>query len=60
MNFFVHVTADRVELIGPTHRKQLVRRRQVAGVSPDKVTVEITRLGGGGRRLKDGLCVEVC
>lgn len=55
MNFFAHVKADGVELIGPTQTPDRARNAaaKICGVSPDKVTVEMTRLGGGfGRRLR--------
>ncbi|WP_162415472.1 xanthine dehydrogenase family protein molybdopterin-binding subunit [Cyclobacterium roseum] len=55
MNFFAHVKADGVELIGPTQTPDRARNAaaEICGFSPDKVTVEMTRLGGGfGRRLR--------
>ncbi|SEI86449.1 isoquinoline 1-oxidoreductase, beta subunit [Cyclobacterium xiamenense] len=55
MNFFAHVKPDGVELIGPTQTPDRARKAaaEICGVSPDKVTVEMTRLGGGfGRRLR--------
>lgn len=55
MNFFAHVKTDGVELIGPTQTPDRARNAaaKICGVSPDKVTVEMTRLGGGfGRRLR--------
>lgn len=55
MNFFAHVKADGVELVGPTQTPDRARNAaaEICGVSPDKVTVEMTRLGGGfGRRLR--------
>lgn len=61
MNFFAHVKADHVELIGPTQTPDLARNEtaKMLGVSPDIVTVDITRLGGGfGRRLKADYVVE--
>ncbi len=61
MNFFAHVRPDRVELIGPTQTPEAARTEtaKLLGVSPDMVTVEITRLGGGfGRRLKTDYALE--
>jgi isoquinoline 1-oxidoreductase subunit beta len=55
MNFYANVTADGAELIGPTQTPDRARNAtaDLLGVSPDKVTVEMTRLGGGfGRRLR--------
>jgi len=55
MNFFAHVKADGVELVGPTQTPDRARNAaaEICGISPDKVTVEMTRLGGGfGRRLR--------
>ena len=61
MNFFAHVRPDGVELIGPTQTPDLARNdtAKLLGISPDKVTLELTRLGGGfGRRLKTDYAVE--
>lgn len=55
MNFFAHVREDGVELVGPTQTPDRARNEaaKLLGISPDKVTVELTRLGGGfGRRLQ--------
>ncbi len=55
MNFFAHVKADGVELVGPTQTPDRARAAaaEIAGVDVDKVSVEMTRLGGGfGRRLR--------
>ncbi|WP_247232790.1 xanthine dehydrogenase family protein molybdopterin-binding subunit [Telluribacter sp. SYSU D00476] len=54
MNFFAHVRPDGVELVGPTQTPERARNEtaKLLGISPDKVTVEMTRMGGGfGRRL---------
>jgi isoquinoline 1-oxidoreductase beta subunit len=54
MNFFAHVRADGVELVGPTQTPDSAKNAaaKIAGVPPEKVTVQITRMGGGfGRRL---------
>lgn len=55
MNFFAHVREDGVELIGPTQTPDRARNdaAKILGIPPDKITVELTRLGGGfGRRLQ--------
>jgi isoquinoline 1-oxidoreductase beta subunit len=55
MNFFAHVREDGVELVGPTQTPDRARNEtaKLLGISPDKVTVDLTRLGGGfGRRLQ--------
>jgi isoquinoline 1-oxidoreductase subunit beta len=61
MNFFAHVKEDGVELIGPTQTPQSARKAvsDLLKVPEDKITVDITRLGGGfGRRLKFDYAVE--
>ncbi|MFD2574259.1 molybdopterin cofactor-binding domain-containing protein [Spirosoma soli] len=61
MNFFAHVRPDGVELVGPTQTPELARNEtaKLLNISPDKVTVELTRMGGGfGRRLKADYVVE--
>ena len=61
MNFFAHVRPDGVELVGPTQTPELARNEtaKLLGISPDKVTVQLTRMGGGfGRRLKADYVVE--
>jgi len=61
MNFFAHVKADGVELVGPTQTPDRARMAtaQLLGIAPEKVTVELTRLGGGfGRRLQADYVVE--
>ncbi len=61
MNFFAHVRADGAELIGPTQTPDLARTEtaKLLGISPESVTVDITRLGGGfGRRLKADYVLE--
>lgn len=55
MNFFAHVKDDGVELMGPTQVPVDARREaaRILGIPEDKVTMTLTRLGGGfGRRLK--------
>lgn len=61
MNFFAHVRPDGVELVGPTQTPDLAKNEvaRLLGISPDKITVGITRLGGGfGRRLKADYVAE--
>jgi isoquinoline 1-oxidoreductase beta subunit len=55
MNFFAHVKEDGVELVGPTQTPGSARKAvsDLLKIPEDKISVEITRLGGGfGRRLK--------
>ena len=61
MNFFAHVHAEGVELVGPTQTPDMARNEvaKLLGIAPDKITLEITRLGGGfGRRLKADYVLE--
>lgn len=61
MNFFAHVREDGVELIGPTQTPERARAEtaELLGISPDNVTLELTRLGGGfGRRLRADFVTE--
>ncbi|MFC4871908.1 xanthine dehydrogenase family protein molybdopterin-binding subunit [Negadavirga shengliensis] len=61
MNFFAHVREDGVELIGPTQTPDRARDEtaELLGIPKEKVTVELTRLGGGfGRRLRADFVVE--
>jgi isoquinoline 1-oxidoreductase beta subunit len=61
MNFFAHVREDGIELVGPTQTPALARTAtsKLLGVPEEKITVDITRLGGGfGRRLKADYVVE--
>jgi isoquinoline 1-oxidoreductase beta subunit len=61
MNFFADVRADGVELIGPTQTPGNARTAvaKLLNIPEDKITVNITRLGGGfGRRLKFDYAVE--
>jgi isoquinoline 1-oxidoreductase beta subunit len=54
MNFFAHVTSDGAELIGPIQTPELLRKTvsAVLGIPESKVTINMTRQGGGfGRRL---------
>jgi isoquinoline 1-oxidoreductase beta subunit len=61
MNFFAHVRPDGVELVGPTQTPASARAAtaKLLNIPEDKITVEITRLGGGfGRRLKYDYVLE--
>jgi isoquinoline 1-oxidoreductase beta subunit len=61
MNFFAHVKEDGVELVGPTQTPERARTEtaELLGISPEKVSLELTRLGGGfGRRLRADFVTE--
>lgn len=61
MNFFAHVTADKAELIGPIQTPENMRKSvaKLLGFPEDKVTVGMTRMGGGfGRRLYGNFGLE--
>ena len=61
MNFFADVREDAVELIGPTQTPGAARTNtaKLLGVPEEKISVTITRLGGGfGRRLKFDYVLE--
>lgn len=61
MNFFADVREDGVELIGPTQTPGSARTAvaKLLNIPEEKVTVDITRLGGGfGRRLKFDFALE--
>lgn len=61
MNFFAHVRPDGVELAGPTQTPERARSQvaELLNMAPEKITVELTRLGGGfGRRLSADYVVE--
>jgi isoquinoline 1-oxidoreductase beta subunit len=61
MNFFAHVREDGVELIGPSQTPDAARNAvaSLLKIAPDKITLELTRLGGGfGRRLKTDYVLE--
>ena len=54
MNFFAHVRPDSVELVGPTQTPDQARKvaSEITGIPSEKITVEMTRMGGAfGRRL---------
>lgn len=61
MNFFAHVRPDGVELVGPTQTPARARAEvaQLLKIPEDKITLQLTRLGGGfGRRLKNDFATE--
>jgi isoquinoline 1-oxidoreductase beta subunit len=61
MNFFAHVREDGVELVGPTQTPDRARNdtAKLLNIDPEKITVNMTRLGGGfGRRLMSDYAVE--
>lgn len=61
MNFFANVTADKVELIGPTQVPASTRTQvaKLLDIPEEKITLEMTRIGGGfGRRLRPNYAVE--
>jgi len=61
MNFFADVRSDVVELIGATQTPGNARTAvsKLLNIPEDKITVTITRLGGGfGRRLKSDYVTE--
>lgn len=61
MNFFAHVKEDSVELVGPTQNPGSARSSvsKLLGIPESKITLEITRIGGGfGRRLMDDFVLE--
>ena len=61
MNFFADVKADSVELIGATQNPGSAKGQvaKLLNIPEDKVTITITRLGGGfGRRLQSDFVLE--
>jgi len=61
MNFFANVHAEGVELVGPSQTPDRARMAvaTLLGVAPEKITLELTRLGGGfGRRLQADYALE--
>ncbi len=62
MNFFAHVTSDKVECVGPIQTPQWTQGRIATLLDRPKedVTIEMTRMGGGfGRRLYGDFALEV-
>ena len=61
MNFFAHVTDNKVELAGPIQTPASAQSSvsQRLGIPIENVTLELTRIGGGfGRRLSNHYAVE--
>lgn len=61
MNFFAHVTEDGAELEGPIQTPEYLRPTVAGllGLPPEKVSIMMTRMGGGfGRRLYGHFGVE--
>lgn len=61
MNFFADVRTDKVELIGPTQTPAAARSQvsKLLNIPEDKITLQLTRLGGGfGRRLQNDYALE--
>lgn len=61
MNFFAHVTDEKVELIGPIQTPERTRAQvaELLGRPEQEITIEMTRMGGGfGRRLYGDFVLE--
>lgn len=61
MNFFAHVTADKVECIGPIQTPEWTENRisDLLKRSKDQISIDMTRMGGGfGRRLYGDFVLE--
>ena len=61
MNFFADVRSDSVELVGPSQTPGSARTAtsKLLNIPENKITLELTRLGGGfGRRLKFDYVLE--
>ncbi len=61
MNFFAHVTPEQAELIGPIQTPENLRKSaaDLLGLPEEKITVDMTRMGGGfGRRLYGNFGLE--
>lgn len=61
MNFFADVRSDRAELVGPVQTPESLRASaaRLLGLPEERVTVEMTRMGGGfGRRLYGNFGIE--
>jgi isoquinoline 1-oxidoreductase beta subunit len=61
MNFFADVRPDAVELVGPTQTPAAARSQvaRLLNVPEDRISLQITRLGGGfGRRLRNDYALE--
>lgn len=61
MNFFADVRPDGIELVGPTQTPARARAdvSKLLNIPEDKITLQLTRLGGGfGRRLQSDYVTE--
>ncbi len=61
MNFYAHVTPEKVELEGPIQTPKYLRTSvsRRLGISEDQISIMMTRMGGGfGRRLYGNFGVE--
>lgn len=61
MNFYAHVTSDKAELVGPIQTPESMRKSVslLLGMPEDKISVDMTRMGGGfGRRLYGNFGLE--
>lgn len=61
MNFFAHYKGDSIELAGPSQTPEAAQKQiaKMLNIAPEKVTLELTRMGGGfGRRLNTDYAVE--
>ncbi|WP_299181078.1 molybdopterin cofactor-binding domain-containing protein [uncultured Aquimarina sp.] len=61
MNFFAHVTDEKVKLVGPIQTPAGTARRvaELLDRKPEEVSVDMTRMGGGfGRRLYGDFALE--
>ena len=61
MNFFAHFKGDSIELAGPSQTPEAAQKQiaKMLNIAPEKVTLELTRMGGGfGRRLNTDYAVE--
>lgn len=62
MNFYANVTADKIELVGPTQTPEEVSKAVAVLLDRkvEEISVEMTRMGGGfGRRLYSDFALEV-
>jgi isoquinoline 1-oxidoreductase beta subunit len=61
MNFFAHVTTDKIDLVGPIQTPAWTASRvaQLLGRDESEISLEMTRMGGGfGRRLYGDFALE--
>lgn len=61
MNFFAHVTDEKVELSGPIQTPERTQKRVAEAMGRDisEITIDMTRMGGGfGRRLNGDFVVD--